>query len=124
MSMSNQKYQSYHKLTLYQKAKELVILTYKLTSQFPKEELYVLVPQMRRAVISIIANLVEGYSKKSRKEFARFLDMSIGSATELEIYYEISLDFKYFAKMEFEKVNNLLIEVKKLLYSYQKSLRA
>jgi len=123
MNPSNQKYQSYHKLTLYQKARELVVLTYKLTSKFPREELYVLVPQMRRAAISTVANLVEGYAKHSKREFARFLDISIGSATELEIYFDISLELKYSDKMDLEKAFSLLLEVKKLLYSFQRSLK-
>lgn len=113
----------YQKLIVYQKAKQLVLFTYKITKAFPKEEIYVLVPQMRRAVISIIANIVEGYTKHSRKEFARFLDISLGSAGELGLFFEISLDLKYMNKIEYEKVNGLLTEVNKLLYSFRRSLR-
>lgn len=115
--------QGYHKLVVYQKARNLVFITYKITGSFPKEELYVLVPQMRRVGISILANIVEGYSKNSRLDFARFLDISIGSATELGLFLEISFDLKYVTKMEFEKCNDLLVEVKKLLYSFHKSLK-
>jgi len=85
----------YHKLIAFQKSKQLVLLIYKLTKIFPKEEQFSLVSQMRRAVISIIANLVEGYSKSSSKEYSRFLDIAIGSANELKIYLEISLDLNY-----------------------------
>lgn len=113
----------YQKLIVYQKAKQLILETYSLTSNFPREELYVLIPQMRRAVISIAANVVEGYSKNSRKEFSRFLNICIGSASELEVYFEISLELKYFDKIKFEKAMSLLTEVKKLLYSFQKSLK-
>ena len=118
------KRKSYHKLTVYQKAKELVLLTYKLTKDFPREERYVLVPQMRRSAISIVANIVEGYIKKSKKEYARFLDISIGSSTELGFYFELSVDLDYSSGQDLERVNALLTEVKKLLYSYQRSLRA
>ena len=78
---------------------------------------------MRRAAISIVANVVEGYSKSSKKEYARFLDISIGSVSELEIYYELSLELRYINKLELDRVNGLILETKKLLYTYQKSLR-
>ena len=115
--------QSYQKLIVYQKSKLLVLEVYKITKSFPSEEKFVLIPQMRRAALSIPANIVEGYAKKSRKDFSRFLDISIGSATELGLFLEISLELNYFSKSIFEKTNNLLTEVKKLLYSFQKSLR-
>ena len=111
----------YHKLIVYKKSKELVIYLYKLTAKFPREEQYVLLPQMRRAGISVLANIVEGYSKSSRKEFARFLDISIGSASELEIFLDLSKDLGYMNKDN--KISELLIEVKKMLYSFRKSLK-
>ena len=113
----------YKKLIVYQKSKDLIILTYKLTDGFPRNEAYVLIPQMRRAAISVTANVVEGYSKSSKKEYHRYLDISIGSLNELELYFNISYELNYFDRMKLEKVINLLMEVKRLLYSYQKSLR-
>jgi len=123
MTLSNINNKSYRKLIVYQRSKELVLLIYKTTKSFPKEELYVLVPQMRRAAISIMANIVEGYVK-SRGEFARFIDISIGSSTELEIYLELALELKYLNVEGFNKSYNLLLEVKKLLYTYKRSLRS
>ncbi len=113
----------YRKLILYQKSKELVLLIYKLTKDFPKEEQFVTIPQIRRATLSIVANLVEGYSKNSRKEFIRFLDISIGSSTELEVFLEISYELGYINDKNFVIIDNLHEEVRKLLYSYQWSLR-
>ena len=113
---------SYHKLTAFQKAKSLVLLVHKLTYKYPKEEQFSLVSQMRRAVISIVANLVEGYSKGSTKEYIRFLNIAIGSATELKIYLEISLGLNYLKESDFNQAQDLLIEVFKLLYTYKKSL--
>lgn len=115
--------QSYRKLTVYQKAKELVLLVYRLTRKFPAEEKYTLAPQIRRAAISILANIVEGYSKTSKKDFALFLGISIGSATELELYLELSLELRYLSKSDFKKANSLLIEVKKMLYSFQRRIK-
>lgn len=114
----------YRKLIVYQKSRELIFLVYQAMSRLPEEEKYVLSSQMRRAVISIAANIVEGYSKSSKKEFIRFLDISIGSAAELELYLEVCLELKFIVKMEFDKINKVLTEVKKLLYSYQKSLKS
>lgn len=115
--------QGYHKLIIYQKSLDLLLLVYKLTKNLPKEESYVLLPQIRRAAISIVANIVEGYSKSSTKEFTRFLDISRGSLTEVELYFEICLKLGYFTNSEFNEAQNLLTEVKKLIYSFQKSLR-
>jgi four helix bundle protein len=114
--------QSYKKLIVYQKSKELVLFVYNVTKNFPKTEQYVLLPQMRRAVISIMANIVEGYAK-SKKEFIRFLSISIGSLIELEIYFDLSLELNYLKQNEYNKGYNLLLEVKKLLYGLQKSLK-
>jgi len=113
----------YKKLVAYQKSKELVIEIYKLTSKYPKYETYVLVPQMRRAVLSIPANLVEGYAKESPKEYARFLTISIGSITELEVFLDISFDLSYIKSDELDRMNVLISEIKKLLYGSRKKAR-
>lgn len=123
MIPADPKTQSYHKLIIYQKSLDLLLLTYKLTRKLPKEEVYILLPQIRRAAISVIANIVEGYSKSSTKEFIRFLDISKGSLTEVELYFELCLKLNYFTNEDYNQAQNLLIEVKKLIYSFQKSLR-
>lgn len=112
----------YRKLIVYQKSRELVLMTYQLTNTYPKTEAYVLVPQMRRAVISVTANIVEGYSKKSTRDYARFVDISIGSINELEVFFDLSFELKYLTRDQFNKVFDLLVEVKKLLYGFHKSL--
>lgn len=114
----------YRKLIVYQKARQLTLLVYKATKDFPREELYGITSQARRAALSIAANIVEGYVKSSKKEFVRFLDISIGSAAELEVHLDISFELGYISKQRFDTMSDLLTEVKKLLYSYQKSLRA
>ena len=123
MIPADPKTQSYRKLIVYQKSLNLLLLTYKLTKKLPKEEVYILLPQIRRAAISVVANIVEGYSKSSTKEFIRFLDISRGSLTEVELYFELCLKLGYFTGQEFDNAQDLLIEVKKLIYSFQRSLR-
>ena len=114
---------SYKKLILYQKAKELVLIVYRITENFPKTKTYTLLPQMRRAAISIMANIVEGYSKGTSAEYARFLTISIGSLTEIEVYLDLCLDLKFITSTEFERSFDLLVEVKKLLYVSRKTIR-
>ena len=115
--------QSYHKLIVYQKSKQLVIIVYQITNQFPKSEQFSLVPQIRRASISIPANIVEGYSKSSTKDFIRFLDISLGSLAELEFYLELCQELKYLDQNNYNRLAGLSLEVRKLLRSFQKSLR-
>lgn len=113
----------YRKLIVYQKSKDLVLLVYHITSNYPKSEVYSLVDQMRRAAISVPANVIEGYSKESPAEYARFLTISIGSLAELEFFIEISLDLKYLDSDNSNKANSLIYEVKRLLYGCRKAAR-
>jgi four helix bundle protein len=115
--------QGYRKLTVYQKSKELVLLIYEITANFPKSETFSLIDQMRRSAVSVPANLIEGYSKESSAEFARFITISIGSLAELEFYMELSMELKYLSKDKTEKLLNLIMNVKRLLYGTRKAVR-
>lgn len=121
--MEKQQKTSCQKLISYQKAKQLVLMIYRLTNSYPKEEFYCLVPQIRRAAISVVANIVEGYIKEKPKEYSRFLTISIGSLTELEVLIDISLELKHIGKDDFNEVSNLIVENKKLLYGSRKRAR-
>jgi four helix bundle protein len=113
----------YKKLILYKKSRLLVLHTYRLTSKFPKTEWFTLLPQMRRAAISVMANIVEGYSKESSAEYVRFLTISIGSISELEAYIDLALDLKYLTEKEHSFLIDLLYEAKKLLYTSRRTIR-
>jgi len=113
----------YEKLIIYQKAKKLVLLIYTLTDSWPKEELYGLTSQIRRAVVSIVANVVEGYSRGGTKEFIRYLEIALGSLIECEVYLEIAESLKFSSAEEIRRRRDLLVEVKKLIYSFKKSLK-
>jgi four helix bundle protein len=119
-----QEERGYKKLIIYKKSKELVMETYKMCDALPKQEFFTLAPQIKRAAVSILLNIVEGYNKKSRKEYCRFIDISIGSANELEVLFELTRDLKYLKDNDYDALNNKLFEVKKMLYSFQKSLRS
>jgi four helix bundle protein len=85
----------YEDLKIWQKSYQLTLDVYRETRQFPREEQYGLVSQMRRASSSIVANIAEGSLRASRKEFLQFLHLSLGSLGELETFLRLSMDLKY-----------------------------
>ena len=91
----------YRKLRVWQEAHQLALLTYKITKQFPKEELFCLTAQLRRAVISVSANIVEGYAYRSASKLKQFLGISRGSLAETEYFFELALDLGYINKDQY-----------------------
>jgi four helix bundle protein len=87
--------QDYKKLQVWHISKNLAKNIYLATSSFPKEELFGLTSQMRRSAISIPANIAEGCSRKSSKDFINFLRISLGSVNELLTFIELSKEFSY-----------------------------
>ena len=111
---------SYKSLIIWQKAMELTKEVYDLTKNFPKEELYGLTLQIRKSAISIPSNIAEGKGRKTRKEFIRFLQYSLGSLYELQTQIELSKELGYIKSnpleekcFELEKMINSLISVKR-----------
>lgn len=86
---------SYKKLEVYAKSRQLVVTVYALLQHFPAEEKYALGDQMRRAVISVPSNIAEGLSRTAPKEQAHFLDIAYGSLMEIDCQLDISLDLGY-----------------------------
>ncbi|MFA5424000.1 MAG: four helix bundle protein [Phycisphaerae bacterium] len=105
---------SFKDLIVWQKAYRLVLETYKVTKVFPKEELYGLTLQMRRAVLSIPCNIAEGYGRKHNKEYKQFLSIAYGSLLEYETQYLLSQDLNYVAPND--KIAGLINEVGAMLY--------
>jgi len=89
--------QSYRELVVWQKAMELVSGVYKITTDFPKHEVYGLMSQMRRAAVSIPSNIAEGQARHSQKEFMHFLAIARGSLAELETQFFVAHDLGYTA---------------------------
>lgn len=108
---------SYKQLIVWQKAMDLVEQIYTLTKLFPKEELYGIVMQMRRAAVSIPSNIAEGYARKSHKEYLQFFAISYGSALELETQIEITKRLGFAGIGLFKLSESLLQEVCKMLYT-------
>ena len=83
------------KLRAFELANEIVLLIYRITLKFPKEEVYGLTSQMRRAAISVPSNIVEGCARDSKKEYIRFLDVAFGSLRELHYQFEIAVQLGF-----------------------------
>ncbi|MFC1787658.1 four helix bundle protein [Patescibacteria group bacterium] len=112
----------YKKYLVWQRAHELAILIYKLTSDFPKSEQYGLVSQLRRAAFSIPCNFVEGYMRGTTKEFLRFLDISKASLTEVEYTIEFAKDVNLLTEESYNKLEDLRSEAGFLLNKFIKSI--
>ena len=108
-------------LNVWKKSMNLVVLTYKLTGLFPKEEIFGLSSQMRRASVSIPSNIAEGHARNSEKELIRFLYISLGSASELETQLLISNKLGFLNEESFNKINDMNNEVVKMLVSLIRS---
>jgi four helix bundle protein len=111
----------YKDLVVWQKADELALTVYRLTETFPEKERYGTTGQLRRAALSVPTNIVEGYGRKSKKDFARFLDNARGSLAETEYLLSFSAALGYI-RHDLTGVYALMEEVGKLLRSFQKHL--
>lgn len=114
---------SYKELKVWKKAYKLTLQVYKITSDFPKSELYGLTSQMRRSALSIPTNIAEGYMRGHSKEYLQFLWIAYGSTGELETCLLISHDLGFIRDDDFGKVYSLHQEVAKMLFSLIKSIK-
>jgi four helix bundle protein len=117
-----EKVRCYKDLIVWQKSVLLVEQVYKLTKTFPHEELYGIVSQMRRAAVSIPANIAEGQGRNSRKEFAYFLSISRGSLAELETLIVLSNRMKYISEAALKDIVQQCDETGRLLTGLHRSL--
>lgn len=115
--------QSYKDLIVWQKSMDLAIEIYKITKHFPKEEVYVLTSQMKRAAISIPSNIAEGSKRGSRKDFCHFLYNSFGSGAELETQIELAKRLEIVSGNEFKKIDELLNEIMRMLNKFIDELK-
>jgi four helix bundle protein len=111
-------------LKVWQKAHELTIDVYRTTAEFPKQEMYGLVSQMRRCAASVGSNLAEGRGRRGDGDFGRFIQIASGSLTELEYQLLLSKDLKYLAEPEYKLINQKLAEVSRVLLSLQQKVKS
>ena len=113
---------TYKNLLVWQKAHELAYQVYLITKGFPKDETYGLTSQLRRAVLSVPANIVEGYSRKGDKELARFLNIALGSLAETEYLLFFAKELSYLSDKQYQHIEALRNEAGKLLYNFYKKV--
>ncbi len=113
----------YRRLIAYQKAKNVVKLTYKLIKKFPSNETYAMCDQLRRASISITSNIAEGINRLSVKDKSHFIEISYGSLMEVSSQFEIAEDLDYITSEDRLSMDLLIEEVSRLLSGLQKSYK-
>ena len=112
----------YKDLKIWQKAVELSVNVYRLTQDFPKDEVYGLVSQMRRSSVSIASNIAEGSGRSSAKEFSHFLSISYGSCCEMETQMIIAERNKFILKQDFDAIQSDLLEIQKMNWALKRTL--
>ena len=116
--------QSFRNLKVWEKAHLLTLDVYKSSRCFPREEVYGLTSQMRRSSASIGANIAEGTCRKGDVEFGRFIQIAMGSASELEYHLLLAKDLEILESLDYERLSGEVIEVKRMLASLLLKLKA
>ena len=111
-------------LKVWEKGHQLALAVYKATDKFPKDELYGLTGQIRRSCVSIPANIAEGCGRNGDAELARFLQISMGSASELEYHLLLSRDLGLVDTTTYDQLTQATIEIKRMLTSLIQTLKA
>lgn len=105
----------FRELKVWEKGHRMALLSYKVTSGFPKHELFGLTSQIRRCSASIPANIAEGCGRLGNTEFHRFLQMACGSANELEYHFLLARDLGYLDETDYESARKELLDLKRML---------
>lgn len=109
-------YSGYKKLIAWQKSDELAKGIYKVTANFLKNEVFGITSQLRRAALSVPANIVEGYSRVNKNEFRRFLSIALGSLAEVEYFLSFSFEINLIKKSDYEYLINLKEECGRIIW--------
>jgi four helix bundle protein len=106
---------NFRDLQVWEKAHSLTLASYKVTNEFPKQEMYGMSSQIRRCAASIPANIAEGCGKRGNGEFQRYLNIAAGSASELEYHFLLAHDLKFVNEADYRDLNDRVVEVKRML---------
>ena len=123
LTVSAVKINRFSDLTVWQKAHELTLATYKLTETFPRSEQFGIVSQLRRSAASVSANIAEGFGRRTTKELLRCLQISRGELEETRYFMILSRDLKHISPAEFESMNNRCDSVGQLINALGRSLK-
>ena len=116
--------QDFKKLKVWETSHRVTLDVYRVTQQFPKDELYGLTSQIRRASASIGANIAEGCGRATAADFARFLTIAMGSASELEYHLILASDLQFLEQTHFNRLSEGVVEVKRMLTALIQRVRA
>ena len=111
------------KLRAFELADEIAIMVYRITRDFPKEEVYGLISQMRRAAVSVPSNIVEGCARESQTEYLRFLEIAFGSLRELHYQFGLARRSEYLKETAASEYDLKMIEAEKVLGALLRSIR-
>ena len=114
---------NFRELQIWRRSHRLTLAIYKATKQFPREELYGLTSQLRRACSSIPTNIAEGCGRDGDAELARFVQIAMGSASEVEYQLLLARDLEYLTADEYQTLNNELVEIKRMINAFIQQLR-
>ena len=114
----------FRKLKVWEKGHRLTLDVYEVTVTFPSEELYGLTSQMRRACAAIPANVAEGCGRGSNADLARFLQIALGSASELQNHLLLAQDLAFVKPTDYERLSRDVTELKRMLTSFVKNLKS
>lgn len=106
---------THKELVVWQKSMEMVKYLYQVTQSFPKEEMYGITSQIRRAAVSIPSNIAEGFGRGYEKELIHFLYIALGSASEMETQLLICRDIAYLSDAQYERLDSMNSEIMKML---------
>lgn len=115
--------ESFQDLKVWQRGHQLLLATYKASLNFPKDELFALTSQLRRAVVSITSNIAEGFSRQTIKDKINFYHIALGSCTEVQNQLLIAKDLVYISPETYKELHMQTVEVHKMLNALIKSLR-
>jgi four helix bundle protein len=114
----------FKQLKVWEKSHALTLCLYTVTRAFPKEETYGLTAQIRRAAVSIGANVAEGCGRRSQHDFARFLQVAMGSASELQYHLLLAADLGILSRKDHEQLDLTTSEIKRMLTGFIHKLTA
>ena len=113
----------FERLSAWQASHRLALEVYRATQSWPRQEIYGLTSQARRAAVSVSANIAEGSAKRGRREFGRFLDVALGSLSELTCLLRLSLDLGFMSMDEWHAVETVRCETGRLLWGLYRRMR-
>ena len=114
----------FRKLSVWEKSHSLAVEIYQISSNFPQNEIYGITSQIRRACVSIPANIAEGCGRDGEAEFRRFLQIALGSASELEYHLLLAHDLKMLSEEKHKQLDNRVTEIKRMLTSLIQKLKS